>query len=53
MRGKGTKEQLKQCVLTSDCWKYHVKVTRAFDEVCACKCCNYLCISTQHNLLWG
>jgi len=53
MRGKGTKQQFKQCVLTSDCWKRPAQVAYAFDEVCACKCCNYLRISTQCNLLWG
>lgn len=51
--GKGTKQQFKKCMLTSNCWKHPVQVAQVSDEVCACKCCKYLCISTQCNLLWG
>lgn len=53
MRQRGTKQQFKQCVLTSNCWKHLAQVAYAFDEFCACKCSNYLCISAQCNLLWG
>lgn len=53
MGGKGTRQQFKQCLLTLNYWKHLVHVAHAYDMVCVCKCSDYLCISTQCNLLWS
>lgn len=50
---EGEGQQFKWCVLTLNCRKHLAWAAYASDEVCASKCCNYLCISTQCNLLWG
>lgn len=50
---EGEGQQLKWCVLTLNCRKHLAWAAYASDEICASKCCNYLCISTQCNLLWG